>query len=61
MQKIYIVLVLFILGLVAFAPPKKLQLGKVIVLEKNQDEQGKLITKLYETLKLLIEKSIRPK
>ena len=29
MQKIYIVLVLFILGLVAFAPPKKLQLGKV--------------------------------
>jgi hypothetical protein len=39
----------------------KNQLGKIIIVEKNQEEQGKLITKLYETLKLVIEKSSRPK
>lgn len=39
----------------------KVQLGKIILIEKNQDVQGKLITKLYETIKAVIEKSSRPK
>ena len=39
----------------------KNQLGKIIIIEKNQEEQGKLVTKLYETLKLIVEKTSRPK
>ncbi len=39
----------------------KNQLGKVLILENQIDEQGKSVAKLYETLKLVIEKLPRQK